>query len=125
MPLSDAASSVGERVVAPSTSLGNSYIRQAGPASNVLRDLGGPTWHIDASGTVQLTPWPSKRVGTPFTAIEQDGGAGIVEIATEDYASWLPGCTFTLPTLDGVYTNRGVVFTFDDDGTLRLEVLTQ
>ncbi len=126
MVLGDAAREVGERVNVPNdTVIGNAYARERGPASRVLRQLAGENWYMDPDGVTQIRPWPTRPIRSPFTVEDQDGGAGRVTIATEDYAAWLPGATFSSPFLDATYTVCGVLYRFADDGTFRLEVLTQ
>jgi hypothetical protein len=68
--------------------------------------------------------WPTSTVSTPFTVTDQRPDEGVVTVATEDYASWLPGVSFTSPLLDGTYTSAGVEFRFDGEGQFRLDVLT-
>lgn len=124
--LGDAASEVGEKVNVPNDSIvGTGYVRERGPASRVLRQLAGADWYIDSAGVTQIAPWPARKVPTSFSVEDQDGGQGRVTIATEDYVSWMPGCTFTAPTLDGTFANCGVLYKFDGEGKFRLEVLTQ
>ncbi len=126
MILGDAAQEVGERVNVPTdTIVGTGYAREKAPASRVLRQLAGANWYIDPEGVTQIAAWPARKVPSPFSVEAFDGGRGLVTIATEDYASWLPGCTFTAPTLEGTLTNCGVTYRFDGSGTFRLEVLTQ
>jgi hypothetical protein len=83
-----------------------------------------PAWRVDTAGVTQITPWPTQAVSSPFTVTDQRPDEGLVVIATEDYASWLPGCTFTAPQLQGSFANAGVNYVFDNDGLARLEVLT-
>ena len=123
--LRDAAAEVGESVnVASDSNLGPKFDRSAGPASRVLRQVAGDAWYIDASGVTQLGTWPTRKVPSAFTVENQDGARGLFTIATEDYAAWLPGATFTAAFISGTYTVNAVSFTFGDDGKLRLEVLT-
>lgn len=123
--LGDAALEVGEDVNVPTDQvIGSDFVRETAPASRVLRQLAGPTWYIDPAGVTQIAPWPTTVVASDFTVTRQDGGQGVVEVATEDPASWLPGCTFSGPTIDGTYTNKGTRIAFDDGGKLRIEVLT-
>jgi hypothetical protein len=63
-------------------------------------------------------------VQTSFTVVKQEGGPGIVEVATEDYAAWMPAATFKSPFIEGTRTVGGVRFAIDGDGKLRLEVMT-
>jgi hypothetical protein len=63
-------------------------------------------------------------VGTPFVPTEHRPDHGRVTIATEDYASWMPGCSFSHPLLDQTYTSGGVEYEWDPDGKFRFQVLT-
>jgi hypothetical protein len=126
--LADAASACGEQVAPAPGIIGTAFTRVEGPASDVLWQLVSqgfiPGWYVAPSGITQVTPWPSLPIGTPFTVTGQKPDEGIVQIATEDYASWMPGCTFTAPQLTGTYQNGGVVYNFGNDGQMRFEVLT-
>lgn len=123
--LNDAALEVGESVSVPADRIvGPGFVRESGPASRVLRQLAGANWYCDGAGVTQIAAWPSTDIPSPFEVINQDGAKGEIEIATEDYAAWMPGRTFDAPTLGGTFTNRGVVYRFDDEGTFRLSVLT-
>lgn len=124
--LGDAALEAGEKINVPNDAIiGPGYVREKAPASRTLRQLAGENWYADASGTVQVAAWPTATIKTAYQVIDQDGGQGKVAIATEDYASWMPGTTFTNTFLSGTFTNCGVIYTFHNDGTFRLEVLTQ
>jgi|HubBroStandDraft_1064217.scaffolds.fasta_scaffold03928_3 hypothetical protein len=131
--LNDAAAACGETVnVANDQSIGNGYARvsfDTSVASDVLWhmiDLGFmPAWYVDVNGTTQNVAWPSSTVGTPFLPTSQHPDQGMIEIATEDYASWLPGCSFSHPLLSGTYTSSGVHYVWDEGGKFRFEVLTQ
>lgn len=123
--LNDAASEVGEQVNVPNDqTIGPGFVRENGPASRVLRQLAGANWYCDNDGVTQIAAWPSTRIPPPFDVINQDGGQGMIEIATEDYAAWMPGRTFVATNLDGVFTSGGVTYNFAEDGTFRLHVLT-
>jgi len=122
--LQDAAQAVGETVNVPNdASIGPFYGRPNDLASFTLRQF-CPAWYIDTSGVTQIASWPVVIVGSTFTVIRQLPDEGMVEIATEDYASWLPGASFTYPTLAGTFQSAGTVYTFQSDGTFRLQVLT-
>lgn len=131
--LNDLASAVGERMnVVADTNIGNAFARVAfgtSVASDVLwqmLQLGFITgWYVDPAGVTQAGPWPSTSVSSAFTVTDQKPDAGIIEIATEDYLSWLPGLTFTAPQLNGSYTSAGVHYTWDNDGKFRFQVFTQ
>lgn len=127
--LGDVASACGERVrVAQDQTIGPAYTRADAPASDVLWELVArgtiPAWYVAPSGVTQVTAWPATSVQSPFTVTEQRPDEGLVVVATEDYAAWLPGCSFTAPQLHGTQHNAGVNYVFDNDGTFRLEVLT-
>lgn len=124
--LGDAARECGERVnVQNDYVIGTGWVREKAAASRQLRLLAGSDWYVDPSGVTQIAAWPTKTITSAFTVIDQDGAEGRVTIATEDYASWMPGCTFRAPTLAGPFTSGGTMFKFDGDGEFRLEVLTQ
>lgn len=126
--IKDVTSTVGETYTITDKSIGPAFSRLEGPASDVLWQLVAlglaPSWHIAPSGSTVLDAWPTTVVGTPFTVVDQKPDEGLVIIATEDYASWLPGCTFTDPNLVGTLTCGGVTHVFTNDGHYRLEVLT-
>lgn len=127
--LNDAASACGETVnINSDTSIGNAYTRMDGVASDNLWQMVAqgfiPSWYIDPTGVTQTQAWPSANVSTPFTVTEQKPDQGMIGIATEDYVSWMPGCTFSNPLLEGTYTSGGVHYVFDGEGKFRFEVLT-
>lgn len=126
--LNDLATSVGEQIfISVDQSIGNAFARVAfgsSVASDVLWQL-APAWHVAPDGVTHTGAWPSAVVTTAFTVTDQKPDAGIVEIATEDYASWLPGCQFSAPQLNGSYTSAGVHYVWDAEGRFRFEVLTQ
>lgn len=127
--LKDAAAAAGEQInIAADATIGNAFTRIEGPASDVLWQVMSqgliPAWHIAPSGITQTAAWPATTIGSPFVVTAQRPDEGVVEIASEDYLSWLPGCTFTAPQIVGSYTNGGVTYRFDESGEFRFEVLT-
>lgn len=126
--LNDLAAAVGEQIfVDVDESIGNAFARVAfgsSVASDVLWQL-APAWHIEPDGVTHTGAWASNPITSVFTVTDQQPDRGIVEIATEDYASWLPGCTFTAPQLATTYTSAGVHYVWDAEGKFRFEVLTQ
>jgi hypothetical protein len=123
--IGDAAKLVGERVNVPDDRVvGETYTRVAGPASLLLSDLAGKAWYVDAGGTTQLAAWPTAPIRSEFLVTNQDGAAGVITLATEDYAEWVPGKTFQSVFTAGTYTARGVAITVKGDGVARVEVLT-
>ncbi len=124
--LRDAAMEVGESVNVPNDqTIGVAYVREQAQASRVLRQLAGANWYVDPAGVTQIKAWPTAQVTTTFTPIDQRGAAGVIVIATEDYAAWMPGKTFAAPTLDTTYAVGGVRYAFEGDGRFRLEVMVQ
>lgn len=126
--LGDAAAACGEKMGPVAGLVGSAFSRLDGPASDVLWQCVAqgliPTWRIDQLGLTQVSAWPTTVVGTSFTVTDQKPDEGLVEIGTEDYASWLPGCTFSNPLIVGSFTAAGVTFNFDNEGQARVEVLT-
>ena len=105
----DAATAVGEPspIIDPSVpaSLGTGYVRRTGPASTVLQDLQSrgvlPTWWADSMGTVQTGFRPNTTVQQPFVAEQVHGDVGWYRISTETPGEWLPGASFSGPTVSG------------------------
>ena len=130
--LRDAAAEVGEQVViAEDYVIGQQYVRPGpssadpAPACRVLRQLGGDLWWIDGAGVTQVGPRPTLVIVSPFTVVDWDAGLGKFQIATEDLASWLPGNTFSAPTVPTTQTISSATLAVDDRGVLRLEVLSE
>lgn len=124
MVLSDAAKEVGEAVVLDADgTIGTFYIREAAPAAQVLRQLGGPLWWIDNAGVTHIGVRPGGAITSDFDVIAWSGKTGHFEIATERYADWAPGRTFTAPTVSGTRTVSLVSLEQNNDGKLRLQVL--
>jgi hypothetical protein len=123
--LQTTAQEVGETVnVQNDGGVGNFYIRPQGVASNVLRNL-CPLWWIDNSGVTQVANTrPSTAISSTFVVEHFNPGTGVATIATEDIASWVPGNTFTGPTVPNVRTIQGVRIRLNNEGTPRLEVLS-
>jgi hypothetical protein len=121
--LRDVASEVGEKVnVQADRAIGTKYVREECPASRVLRQV-SPSWYVDENGVTQVADRPVRKVSSAFTVVSHDGAAGRVVVATEDYAAWMPGATFSSPFISGTFTANGVEIRLTDDGTARLEVL--
>jgi hypothetical protein len=122
--LGDAARACGESIVLDSDStLGTSYAREEAPAERCLRLLVGDEWWIDNDGVTQTKARESTAVVAPFTLVSRDGALDRFEIATESIAGWLPGRTFTSPTVIDPQTISSVTIEAGNDGKLRLHVL--
>lgn len=127
MVLGDLAAETGEVVAMGSTEyLGASYVRAAGPASSTLRQIAA-TWWIDSLGTTQVDGVRSQALITSaFLPTHRAGAAGLVQVATEAEADWMPGRTFTSPLLNGnVHQVQASRFSWGRDGVARVEVLTR
>ena len=127
--LTDAATLAGEIVNIPNdTSVGPAWVRPAAEASDILWQLVAqdliPAWYVDTKGMTQAAAWPATTISTAFTVTDQKPDEGLVIIATEDYASWMPGCSFSAPQLATTQTSAGVHYVWDGEGKFRFEVLT-
>lgn len=137
--LQDAAAAARPTPDAPSeqiqifadVSVGQAFVRAAfntSVASDVLWQMIAlgymKAWYVDPKGVTQTGPWPVTTVTTPFMPTDQRSDEGVVIVATEDYASWMPGASFTHPLLTGTYTSAGVQYVWDNEGNFRFEVLT-
>jgi len=123
MVVGDAARDVGESViVAADQTLGNFYARFADKASRVLAAVAGPLWWVDSAGVTHVGPRPTGAVKSEFVAEQFHGHTGELVIATEDYASWLPGVTFTNSTV-GTQTVACVRHDVTGNGESKMKVL--
>lgn len=126
MVLGDAASQLGEKVlVSPDQALGPGWsILGTQTGAQLLYQCAGPLWYVDNAGTTQVTASrPSAAITSDFEVIDDHSGKGLFEVSTEDYASWMPGNTFTAPTVTGTVTISSTTFRVDNEGKLRLSVL--
>lgn len=124
--LGDVAALVGETLegVSASASVGRGYVRTAGPASRVLRELAGSTWHMGHDGVTRLSARPTTPIVSEFHAISRDGATGRVRVATEHPEDWTPGRTFASATTPDVLTILFASVSCEPSGALRVEVLT-
>lgn len=122
----DAAAAVGETVnVQNDRVLGTMWTRETGPASRVLTQL-SRLWWIDPDGTTQLADArPSSPITSVFTVVAWSGAKGRFDIATESVQDWMPGRTFTSPTVTKTQRISMVQLDVDGDGKLRLVVLAK
>lgn len=123
--LGDAASLVGERVRVPTDRvLTNWWVRETAQASRLVRQLLGETWWVDGAGVLQASDRTDfAPITTDFTALTRKGGEGAFEIATEDVASWMPGRSFSGPTVTTPQTVSSTSIVAGNDGVVRLNVL--
>lgn len=120
--LADAAAACGEMQPVGATGTVSAYCRKGSPATagTVLQELLGDAWYIDATGVVQAKPRPPKPIVSQFQAMSVDGATGIYEIATDSLGDWIPGATFSGPTVSGTVSR--VMHTFAPD-MIRTEVM--
>lgn len=122
--LKDAAIAVGETVnVIADRSIGLLFARAAGPASDVLHALSGGSWWVDVAGVTQVGARSGRAITSAFQVLTFSGGRGLFTIATETPADWIPGNTFSSPTVTQTQTIASVTQTIDNEGVARLEVL--
>jgi hypothetical protein len=123
--ISDVAKVVGERVtVASDFRIGTDYVREKAAAREVIRQLFGTGWWIDPTGVTRFEPRPSAAITSAFDAEEWLGAVGRFSIATEDYAAWLPGATFSNANIPTAQIVSSTTFAVDNDGHFRLDVLS-
>ena len=130
MVLGDAAQECGEQWGTLDLSsyasgvLASSWVRERAAAQRVLRLLAGALWWVDGTGATRLAPRASTAIGSAFQAIKYSGGRGRFEIATETIGDWMPGRTFSSPTVPTPQTVSLSSVDVTNDGTLRVVVLT-
>lgn len=124
--LRDAAAAVGEQVnVQNDQAIGLVFVREKAPAQRVLRQVLGNTWWVDNLGVMQTVARTDIRpISTEFTVVHWSGAKGSFDIATEDLAAWMPGRMFVAPTVTTPQAISYVTIKTDNDGVLRLEVLS-
>lgn len=99
--LSDLMAESGEQVVATDKTLGTAWTRAAGPASATLRNIFGSGWWADDDGIMQTKDRDASLITSSFIAMNVEGAPGLYTIATESPEDWLPGRTFSGPTVSG------------------------
>jgi hypothetical protein len=125
--LNDVARESGESVAIASAldrEIGTSYARESAKAERTIHLLTNGSWWVDPSGKTQITTRDGSAVVSPFTVAGWSGGKGKFDIASEAIATWLPGRTFTAPTVSGTQTVSAVTITAENEGKLRLSVLS-
>lgn len=125
--LGDLARDVGERVNVPiDTTLGNFWTRpglpSVAPAGRTLRAAAGASWWIDGSGVVQVTPRSTAPIVSDWQAIDWHGSRGVLLLASEDPASWMPGRTFQSPLVQPVQQAQAIRHYSGNDGVARVKV---
>jgi len=120
----DAAREAGESIVLENDrTLGLLYAREEAPAERALNLVIGNEWWIDPVGVTQTKAREATAVVAPFTLISRNGALDSFDIATESIAGWLPGRTFSSPTVPEPQTISSVTIEASNDGKIRLRVL--
>lgn len=107
-------------------SLGAFYVPETGAdAGRQLQALAGRVWWVDFAGVTQVAAArPATAITSASTIGDVNFARGILTAATEDPKVWVPGATFTGPTVPGGATLAGVRLHVGPDGVLRVEALT-
>ncbi len=125
--LGDAAKAAGERLELRGTyakrSVGTHHIRAEAPASCALNRWAPRAWWIEPSGLTVVGDRATSTIGSPFTIELVDGARGVVVVATEKPADFVPGRTFKGASLSSTITVNGVTHILSGD-KLRTEILT-
>jgi hypothetical protein len=93
---SDAAAEVGERFDAngDATKVGTLYARLPGRASSLFYRF-SLDWHVRPDGVTTIAPWSTAPITSQFDPMGYDAARGVVTVATETFADWTPGRTFS------------------------------
>lgn len=124
----DVAAKVGETVSFASDFasrlLGQFWARADAPASEVLALTVGRSWYVDPAGVTQIGERPTTTIASGFDVLDFRPNLGLVVIATETLAPWVPGAVFKSPLLAAPLTASSVTIALNPKGKLRVEVLT-
>jgi hypothetical protein len=122
--LGDAASEVGEKItVATDVRLREKFVREGEQAGRLLRQLAGSIWWMASDGMTHVGPRPTGAITQPFQAIDYSGSKGRIHVSAETLSEWLPGRSFTSPTITTARVISSVYHTLENDGKARTEVL--
>lgn len=118
--LNDAARETGETIsVAADTSIGEAYVREAGPASRVLEQLCRDGWHVGYDGVTRNGPRFTEPVDVEHDVINFEPQTRVVQVASEAPQGFVPGRT--LEVEGQTLTISSVRFALDS-GALRVEL---
>lgn len=126
MVLTDVAAEVGETVTGydSEATVGDHYARMQGPASRVLREVGGSLWYVRTDGVTSLAARSDTPIVSAFQVTARDGAKGLTVVATENPEDWMPGRRFASVTTPDLQTISHVSLVASESGKLRAEVLT-
>lgn len=124
--LGDVANACGETLsLAQDLRLWTRYVRESMQGARALNQILGSTWWIQNDGTTTNKPRATGAISSPFQVQSYDPGKGIFTIALDgtSIADWMPGNTFTAPTVDGTQNISSVTIVIEG-ASVRLEVMT-
>jgi len=97
--IGDAARAVGETVsIAKDGILGSAFVRQRGPASRVLNQV-GDLWYVRADGVTVIGARDASKIASEFSVISAQLAIGQIVVATENPQDWTPGRKFSTETI--------------------------
>lgn len=97
--IGDAARAVGETVsIAKDGILGSAFVRQGGPASRVLNQV-GDIWYVRADGVTVIGPRDDTKIVSEFSVISAQLAVGQLVVATDNPQDWTPGRKFATETI--------------------------
>lgn len=122
--LGDVANACGETLTLASDSRPwTRYVRETMAGARALNQILGSTWWIDTDGSTKNSTRAGGAITSSFQIEKFDGGTGLFTIAVDSLSDWMPGRTFSAPTISDVQTISSVTIMLDGS-TLRLEVET-
>jgi len=122
--LGDLAIECGETVSWDAdVTLGPFYVRERAYASRTLAAVSHGQWWVNADGSTRVGVRPSTTITSEFATISFSGAKGKIEIATEEIGDWVPGASFSSPTVTSA-TIAAVVHTIEET-RVRTEILSQ
>lgn len=123
--IADAAAECGEppALVVNDTVLGQFWTCKKETAGMRVRTVAGSSWWVNPAGILVVGPRDPSPIITPWQQIEWDGASGVLEIATNDPASWQPGRKFASPLVTSPQTVSAVRHIVSSNGRSRMRVM--
>ena len=122
--LGDVANACGETLtLASDPRPWTRYVRETMPGARALNQILGQSWWIDTDGSTKNAARATGDISSSFQIENFDGGTGLFTIAVDSIADWMPGRTFSAPTVTTVQTISSVTIVLDGPRA-RLEVET-
>lgn len=122
--LGDVANACGETLtLASDPRPWTRYVRETMPGARALNQILGQSWWIDTDGSTKNAARATGDISSSFQIENFDGGTGLFTIAVDSIADWMPGRTFSAPTVTTVQTISSVTIVLEGPRA-RLEVET-